>query len=58
MSSLQAKHLLIDVAPNLIDSDPTGMTLLSTDLHVALVYLNRHDALRVRLRQMGETLQH
>jgi hypothetical protein len=46
MNSLQAKHLLIDVAPNLIDSDPTGMTLLSTDLHVALVYLNRHDAPR------------
>jgi hypothetical protein len=46
VNSLQAKHLLIDLAPNLIDSDPTGMTLLSTDLHVALESVNRHDAPR------------
>jgi hypothetical protein len=46
MNAFQAKHLLIDVAPNLVDSDPTGILLLSTDLHVALVYLNRCDAPR------------
>jgi hypothetical protein len=46
MYPLQAKHLLIDVAPNLIDSEPTGLLLLSTDLQVALEYLNRQDAPR------------
>jgi hypothetical protein len=46
MYPLQAKHLLIDVAPNLIDSEPTGLLLLSTDLQVALEYLNRQGAPR------------
>ena len=44
MYPLPAKHLLIDVAPNLIESEPTGILLLSTDLQVALEYLNRQDA--------------
>ena len=44
MNPLPAKHLLIEVAPNLLDSDPTGITLLLTDLHVARTFLDRRDA--------------
>jgi hypothetical protein len=45
MNPSQPKHLLIDVAPNLIDSYPTGITLLLTDLRVARSSLDRRDAL-------------
>ena len=45
MNPLQPKHLLIDVAPNLIDSHPTGITLLLTDLRVARSSLDRRDVL-------------
>jgi hypothetical protein len=38
------KYLLIDVAPHLRDSDPTGATLLSTDLSIALASLDGKDA--------------
>jgi hypothetical protein len=44
MNPLQAKHLLIEVASNLIDSEPTGITLLLTDLYVARTSLDRPDA--------------
>jgi hypothetical protein len=36
----------MELAPNLINSDPTGMKLLLTDLQVALAHLDKKDTLR------------
>lgn len=43
---ISGKHLLSEVAPNLLDSDPTGMWLLMADLHYALTYLDEKEAPR------------
>jgi len=40
------KHLLSEVAPNLLDSDPTGMWLLMADLQYALTYLDEKEGQR------------
>jgi hypothetical protein len=44
MKFVPGKHLLVEIAPNLVDSDHTGMTLLLTDLQVALEYLDKKEA--------------
>jgi uncharacterized membrane protein YccC len=43
---LLGKHLLVEVAPGLVDSDTTGMWLLMADLHYALSYLGEEDRQR------------
>jgi hypothetical protein len=40
------KHLLVEVAPGLLDSDTTGMWLLMADLQYALRYLDKKNAPR------------
>ena len=40
------KHLLVEIAPGLVDSDTTGMRLLMADLQYALNYLDKKHAQR------------
>ena len=46
MSLPSSRHLLVDLAPNLINSDRTGVQLLLTDLQVALTFLDGKDTNR------------
>jgi hypothetical protein len=45
LNSPASRHLLVELVPNLIDSDPTGMKLLLTDLQVALAHLDKEGTL-------------